>query len=86
MFRIAMRPYPRMNSCQWGRAFITICATTGVPMWPSFSNVFRARIDWSYRMFWLTPSFLPAASQTRTISLASARVAASGFWARIPFT
>ena len=30
MFRRAIRPYGLMNSCQCGRAFMTISATTGV--------------------------------------------------------
>ena len=47
MFRSAIRPYGLMNSCQCGRAFITISATTGSPSSPRSSSVFSARIEWS---------------------------------------
>ncbi len=65
---------------------MTISATTGVPSSPRSRSVFSARIDWSKRMLWLTPSFVPVSSQTLTISTASARVNATGFWARMPLT
>ena len=43
---------------------MTISATTGVPSSPRSRSVFKARIDWSKRMLWLTPSLVPVSSQT----------------------
>ncbi len=44
----------RAQGIQCGMARISIVASTGSPRSPRSINALRARIEWSYRMFWLT--------------------------------
>ena len=45
---------PWAQGIQCGIARISIVASTGSPSTRRSSRVFKARTEWSYRMFWLT--------------------------------